>query len=162
MESVCPWHNGKCVYVRVSVCVCVIPVLHKVRGVLGYTRKDLENPDPDVQVCVILEEVLYNTLSVSVGHRNDTLLTTTDLTRYSQGLHPLQYSCCEVKTSILSPFGVWVCPILIHPMVILRITHRRRLHLPWPRRYSVVVFLSRCVWALFSLRVFLLFPLCEG
>jgi hypothetical protein len=25
-KSVCPWHNGKCAYVRVSVCVCVIPV----------------------------------------------------------------------------------------------------------------------------------------
>lgn len=26
MTSVCQWHNGKCVYVSVSVCVCVIPV----------------------------------------------------------------------------------------------------------------------------------------
>jgi hypothetical protein len=31
---------------------------HKVRGVLVATRKDLYNPDPDVQVSVILEEVL--------------------------------------------------------------------------------------------------------
>jgi hypothetical protein len=31
---------------------------HKVRGVLVCTRKDLQSPDPDVEVCVILEEVL--------------------------------------------------------------------------------------------------------
>ena len=69
---------------------------HKMRGVLVDTRKDLQNPDPDVQVCVILEEVLCNTLSVSVGHRNDvaSLCMSTDLTRCSQttvllGLHPL-------------------------------------------------------------------------
>ncbi len=84
---------------------------------------------PDVQVCVILEEVLCNTLSVSVGHRNDVaeLRMPADLTRCSQGtgllgLHPLHYSCCEVKTASLSPFGVRVCPILILPMVIRRIT----------------------------------------
>ncbi len=59
---------------------------------------------------------------------------TTDLTRCSQatvllGLHPLHGSCCEVKTVSLSPFGVrgcpiapTPCPILILPMVILRIT----------------------------------------
>jgi hypothetical protein len=71
------------------------------------------DPDPDVQVCVILEEVLFNTLSVSVGHWNDvtTLCISADLTRCSQatvllGLHPLHYSCCEVKTVSLSPFGL--------------------------------------------------------
>jgi hypothetical protein len=42
--------------------------------------------DPDVQVCVILETVLCNTLSASVGHRNDvaTLRMLVDLTRCSQ------------------------------------------------------------------------------
>jgi hypothetical protein len=62
---------------------------------------------------VILEEVMWNTLSVSVGHRNDVaaLRMTTDLTRCSEatvllGLHPLHCSCCEVKTASLSPFGL--------------------------------------------------------
>ena len=27
MTSVCQWHNGKCLYVSVSVCVCVIPLV---------------------------------------------------------------------------------------------------------------------------------------
>ena len=85
---------------------------------------------------MIHEEVLWNTLSDSVGHWNDvaSLRIPTDLTRCSQvtvllGLHPLHYSCCEVKTVILSPFGLRVCPItrapcpiLILPILILRIT----------------------------------------
>ena len=82
-------------------------------GFLVGTRKDLQSPDPDVQVCVILEEVLCNTLSASVGYRNDVgaLRMTTDLTRCSEvtvllGLHPLHCSCCEVKTASLSPFGL--------------------------------------------------------
>ncbi len=96
--------------------MCVIPVVlfHKVRGVLTYIRKDLYIPDPDVEVCVILEEVLWNTLSVSVGNQNDVVSfhhMTTDLTRSSQTtillvLHPLHFSCCQVKTEIMSPFGV--------------------------------------------------------
>jgi hypothetical protein len=73
--------------------------------------------------------MLCNTLSDSVGHRNDvpSLYMSAELTCCSQttvllGLHPLHCSCCEVKTASLSPFGVLVCPILILPMVILRIT----------------------------------------
>jgi hypothetical protein len=50
---------------------------------------------------VILEEVLYNTLSVSVGHRNNV---------------------ASLRMPSLSPFGVQGCPILILHMVILRIT----------------------------------------
>jgi hypothetical protein len=59
------------------------------------------------------EEVLCNTLSASVGHRNDVaaLRMTADLTRCSEatvllGLNPLHCSCCEVKTASLSPFGL--------------------------------------------------------
>ena len=77
---------------------------HKMRGVLVGTRKDLQSPDPDVQVCVILEEVLCTTLSVSVGHRIDVpaLCMTADLTRCSQvtvllGLHPLRVTAPVVK-----------------------------------------------------------------
>ena len=67
----------------------------------------------EFRVIVSLEEVLCNTLSVSVGNRNDVvaLPMTTDLTRCSEatvllGLYPLHYSCCEVKTVSLSPFGL--------------------------------------------------------
>ncbi len=128
--------NDKCVSLTlVSVCmsgwVCVFVSFQFLSFKLS------SGPDPDVQVCEILEEVMCNTLSVSVGHWNDvaTLCMSNDLTCCSQatvllGLHPLHCSCCEVKTVTLSPFGLWVCPITL--------------------------FLSCCVWVFFSFRVFLL------
>ncbi len=139
--QVCQWRNGKCVYVSVCVCVCVSLQLISFKLSSGYLfRPHHVNQGgvqkADVQVCVILEEVLCNTLSASVGYRNDVaaLRMPADLTRCSQAtilldLHPPHCSCSEVKTARLSPFGVRGCPItrvschiLILPILILRIT----------------------------------------